>query len=394
MFLTYAATENVLAEADGLVGGIVGMNNFYLYQFQGTTFYQLIPWDKDMTFSVPNRDLMLGFTIAPDINILAARLVAIPEYLNFYLEQVSIASAMLGASGGWADNLITTEYNLINNAASDDPNKQCLAGGGILYSCGAVDFQSNVEYLHAFLEFRQPFAAGEVLSYGYQPITGDPQIAGLNVIGQGASPNAAPGALVALSGANLGVSGQTSTEPLPRALAGTFVAVEGVRAPLMLTTSGQLELQIPGDLPPGTAYVIASVSGEMSNIYTATVDVAVPAILAVTHGATGAAVSAADPLMPGEVLVTYANGLGAVSGNLAIGTPAPQGTLYTTISPPAVTLGGIAVDVAFSGLTPGYVGLYQLNTTVPLTLPQGTSTILTLVAGGHLAIATVAISNP
>jgi spore coat protein CotH len=29
-FLTYAATENLLAEADGLVGGIVGMNNFIL----------------------------------------------------------------------------------------------------------------------------------------------------------------------------------------------------------------------------------------------------------------------------------------------------------------------------------------------------------------------------
>ena len=43
-FLTYAATENVLSEADALVGGIVGMNNFYLYQFQGASRNQLTPF--------------------------------------------------------------------------------------------------------------------------------------------------------------------------------------------------------------------------------------------------------------------------------------------------------------------------------------------------------------
>ena len=46
-FLTYGATEQVLAGTDSLIGGQQGMNNFDLYQFQGTTVYYFIPWDKD-----------------------------------------------------------------------------------------------------------------------------------------------------------------------------------------------------------------------------------------------------------------------------------------------------------------------------------------------------------
>ena len=48
-FLTYGATEQVLAGTDSLIGGQQGMNNFDLYQFQGTTVYYFIPWDKDST---------------------------------------------------------------------------------------------------------------------------------------------------------------------------------------------------------------------------------------------------------------------------------------------------------------------------------------------------------
>src|SRR5688572_21824961 len=48
-FLTHAAVENFLADRDGLLGEW-GMNNFYLYRFEGKTVSRLLPWDKDSSF--------------------------------------------------------------------------------------------------------------------------------------------------------------------------------------------------------------------------------------------------------------------------------------------------------------------------------------------------------
>jgi uncharacterized protein (TIGR03437 family) len=370
-FLTYAAAENVLAEADALVGGIVGMNNFYLYQFQGTTFYQLIPWDKDLTFSSPNRDILTGFTLPPNTNVLAQRLVGIPEYLNFYLGQVSKAANLLGGTGGWADAEISSEYAVIDTAASNDPNKQCFANGA-LYSCGTTDFQNGVQYLYSFLASRSAFVLPEVQGYGYQPVTSDPQISTMAMAAPsdsqiaatavGAPPaQAAPGALVNVLGANLGPAAQapapTTGNPLPRSLSNTYVAVEGVRAPLVATSGGQIELQMPGDLPVGTANIVVSVAGEMSNTFVTGVQAALPAILAVVHQSDGSAVSNADPAVAGETLIVYMAGLGAVNANLSFGAISPADPPAATAITPQVTLGNTPLNVVFSELSPGFVGL-------------------------------------
>jgi len=48
-FLTYVAVENFVADHDGVLGDW-GMNNFYLYRFEGSMLSQLLPWDKDSSF--------------------------------------------------------------------------------------------------------------------------------------------------------------------------------------------------------------------------------------------------------------------------------------------------------------------------------------------------------
>lgn len=48
-FIKLIAAENFLAENDGILG-YTGMNNFYVYRFDGTTRQRLLPWDKDNTF--------------------------------------------------------------------------------------------------------------------------------------------------------------------------------------------------------------------------------------------------------------------------------------------------------------------------------------------------------
>lgn len=396
-FLTYAATENVMAEADGLVGGIVGMDNFYLYQLEGTTFYQLIPWDEQLSFSAWNRDLMTGFTLDPGINLLAQRLVAIPEYQNFYLGQVAKAASLLGASGGWGFSTLSAQYTLIQPAAVNDPNKQCMVNGA-LQGCGAADFQSTAEWmLNTFLPDRAPFVEQQLSTYGYQPVTGDPAISNVTVAGQtpasAAGALVAPGALVDVSGANLGPAAQASASPLPRALGSTFVSVEGVRAPLVMTSSGQIQIQIPWDLAAGAVHIAVSVGGEMSNTWTATLAPAAPTILAVTHAATGDLVTAAAPAVPGEILTVYTGGLGAVNADLALGSAIPAGFPVTTVATPQLAFGTAALAVLYSGLAPDYVGLYQVNTQLPLVLPPTGSQTLTITCAGQSAGVAVPVAG-
>jgi hypothetical protein len=120
-----------------------------------------------------SRDLLIGMTIPPNINVLAQILLGIPEYQNFYFGQVSKATNLLGGPGGWADSDISLECNVINAAASDDSYKQYFANGQ-LCSCGTADFQSGVQ--DGFLAARSEFALAEVQSNGFRPVASDPQI--------------------------------------------------------------------------------------------------------------------------------------------------------------------------------------------------------------------------
>jgi hypothetical protein len=41
----------------------------------------------------------------------------------------------MGGTGGWADSELTREYGVIQAAALNDPNKQCMVAG-VLVPCG------------------------------------------------------------------------------------------------------------------------------------------------------------------------------------------------------------------------------------------------------------------
>jgi uncharacterized protein (TIGR03437 family) len=204
---------------------------------------------------------------------------------------------------------------------------------------------------------------------------------------------AAPGALVNVLGANLGPAARASSDPLPRSLANTYVAVEGVRAPLTATSEGRIEIQIPGDLPAGSANIVVSVSGEMSNTFVAGVQAALPAILAIVHQSDGSVVGNADPAVAGETLVVYMTGLGAVNASLSFGEEAPANPPAATAISPQVTLGSMPVNVVYSELSPGFVGLYQVAVAMPATLPQGGSANLIVSAGSPSASTPIALAT-
>ncbi len=192
---------------------------------------------------------------------------------------------------------------------------------------------------------------------------------------------ATPGGIVTLFGTNLSqVSGiaMGATLPLVRALQGTAVTVGGVQAPLFAVVNQngneQINLQIPYEAAgQSSVAVLVTNNGLTSASITVPILAAQPGVFAygggngvVLHSADNALVTSANPAARGEVVVIYATGLGPVSNAPTTGAPAGSGaTLAQTTTQPAVTFGGVKSNVQFSGLTPGFVGLNQINAMVP-----------------------------
>jgi uncharacterized protein (TIGR03437 family) len=74
----------------------------------------------------------------------------------------------------------------------------------------------------------------------------------------------------------------------------------------------------------------------------------------------------------GEVIVLYATGMGATNPPVPTGSVAPSGQLANVTIAPQVKIGGNNAQVLFAGLSPGSVGLYQIDVMIPAGTPAGT----------------------
>lgn len=104
-------------------------------------------------------------------------------------------------------------------------------------------------------------------------------------------------------------------------------------------------------------------------------------------------ISTSNPAVPGQAIVLYCNGLGAVTNQPADGAPASGTNISATTTTPVVTIGGQTAQVIFSGLSPGFVGLYQVNVYVPSGLSAGNQPI-TIAIGGNTSPAQTVGSSP
>lgn len=92
-------------------------------------------------------------------------------------------------------------------------------------------------------------------------------------------------------------------------------------------------------------------------------------------------ITAANPATRGQPVLLFANGLGPVTNPPASGDPASGTTLSRTPNDPVVMIGNQQAQILFSGLAPGFAGLYQVNVTVPANISAGTQPV-TLSIGG------------
>ena len=209
-------------------------------------------------------------------------------------------------------------------------------------------------------------------------------------------PGIASGAWISIFGTNLCAStylwqaGDIVNGALPTSLQGVSVSVNGLPAYVDYVSPTQINALAPDDDTLGPVQVQVTTAGVASNIVTAQKGLFAPAFL--TFEGTHVAALHADysligapnllpgavttPARPGEIILLYGVGFGPAN------PPQPSGQLVTAAAPLAypvqITIGGVAVSVAYAGLTGS--GLYQFNATVP-NLPNGDAAVVASISG-------------
>ena len=182
----------------------------------------------------------------------------------------------------------------------------------------------------------------------------------------------APGDVAIVTGEQLSLEAPViaQTFPLPTMLGGSQVLVNGVPAPLYYSSFGQIAFQVPSATAVGTALVQVERDGVPGNTVTVSIVPVAPQILVVTD-ATYNLINAQHPAKAGDTVILWSIGLGATNPPVPDGVPAPFDPLAVAVTTARVSSTVGPLEPTFAGLSPGYVGLYQVNVQLPFSTPQG-----------------------
>jgi uncharacterized protein (TIGR03437 family) len=191
-----------------------------------------------------------------------------------------------------------------------------------------------------------------------------------------------------------GTTASFSASPIAAALGDVQVSVGGTTAPLLYVSPSQINFQVPGATPVGglEEIQVARIStGQVLASWLFQIDAVSPGLFTVDGSGSGqlAAVNqdgsvnnGANPAKAGNIVTLYATGQGAVDGMPLDGQPA-QGIVSTAETPQVFINSGFVPggDVQFSGLAPGFAGLWQINVQVPSDAPPG-DVVVFIIYGG------------
>ena len=224
---------------------------------------------------------------------------------------------------------------------------------------------------------------------------------------------AAPGQLASLfatTGVNQNV--WASSIPLPRTLGGVTIKIGGsisfnattgqwdysstgsIDAPLMFVGPNQVNFQIPPGIELGDSVPVQMTRPDNSTLLsTVHITATAPGLFSVLQNGQGqAAVLNQDntlnfgtnPAARESVIQIFATGGGETTPPLLPGEAASSTgdpLIFTNVQP-TVTIGGINAKVEFSGMAPGWVGLWQINAEVPANVTPGSARPLVVTSGG------------
>ncbi len=229
----------------------------------------------------------------------------------------------------------------------------------------------------------------------------------------------AQGGLATLTGGALAAS--TATSPggaWPSVLADRTVEInDQLPAPLSLVSAGQVNFQVPSSAPLGTERVAVRTADTNELVAGGSILIGnvSPGLFTAAESGSGQGLifnqdgslnGPSNPAPVGSTITLFGTGQGQVSPAVADGTPAPGPPMASTVAVPTsngnscltvqpslcVAIGTGFGTVQASGLAPGYVGLWQINVTIPQGIATGGNVPLRVVLDGSPSnIVTVAV---
>jgi uncharacterized protein (TIGR03437 family) len=202
----------------------------------------------------------------------------------------------------------------------------------------------------------------------------------------------AQGSIFAIFGDNLGPANLTTqpSYPLQKTLGGTSVKVtvggttrDGIP---IYTTQGQVGVVLPSNTPIGVGDVTVTYNGQTSVSHGITVVANTFGIFALNQQGSGPAsltdaiggfITLTSAAKPGQTIVVWGTGLGAIATDDA----ADQSGGDLTNIPTQVLIGGKAATIRYHGRAPHIAGLDQLNVDVPAGISGCYVSLIVLVNG-------------
>ena len=213
-----------------------------------------------------------------------------------------------------------------------------------------------------------------------------------------------PGSIASVFGSNFGST-----------TSGITLRMNGMVAPLLSVSSHQINFQVPWELTgQPQASVTVTLGGVTSVPVTAQLATYSPAIFSVNSSGQGAVLisnssdiagfdgtfSNSRPVERSEFISIYCTGLGPVTyqpdtGARAAVVPPSSSPIPATVTFTFPGNDSRSVPAKFSGLAPGFVGLYQVDVQIPEVFPGGKALVSLNVGGAvsnQVSIATAAIT--
>jgi uncharacterized protein (TIGR03437 family) len=148
-------------------------------------------------------------------------------------------------------------------------------------------------------------------------------------------------------------------------------------APIYYVSSTQIAAIVPYETTTSVAQIQVVNNQAMSNVVTEFVNATTPGVFTIPAGglgyaaaehADGSLVTPSHPAQVGETIAVYVTGLGDVFPSISDGTAGVSGSTSNAIT---AFVSGTAATVAYAGLAPGLVGLYQVNVQIPTGITAG-----------------------